>query len=149
LVYLSVVVVMVAGFSLAAGVHAAAIRDGRWPIFVIGLVLMGTGVALRHWAVALLGQFFTSDVRVHRGQAVVETGPYRWVRHPSHTGMLITFLGVGLAPGSWAALGALVVLPTIALVYRIRVEERALLDGLGDPYRRFAASRSRLVPGLW
>ena len=63
--------------------------------------------------------------------------------------MLITFVGIGLALGNWAALGMLVVLPTIGLVVRIRVEERALLDGLGEPYRRFAASRSRLVPGLW
>ena len=132
---------------MAGAVHAAAIADGRWPVFVVGLVLMGIGIAIRQWAVALLGQFFTTDVRVHPGQTVVEEGPYRWVRHPSYTGMLITFVGIGLALGNWAALGMLVVLPTIGLVVRIRVEERALLDGLGEPYRRFAASRSSLVCG--
>jgi protein-S-isoprenylcysteine O-methyltransferase Ste14 len=95
------------------------------------------------------GRFFTTDVRVHPGQTVVEDGPYRWVRHPPYTGLLAIFVGVGLALGNWASLATLVLLPTIGLVYRIRVEERALLDGLGEPYRRFAASRSRLVPGLW
>jgi protein-S-isoprenylcysteine O-methyltransferase Ste14 len=147
--YFWVVAGLVGGFALAGDVHGAAIRGGRWPIFVVGLILMGAGIAIRQWAVALLGQFFTTDVRVHPGQTVVERGPHRWVRHPSYTGMLITFVGIGLALGNWAALGALAVLPTIGLVYRIRVEERALLDGLGEPYRRFAASRSRLVPRLW
>jgi protein-S-isoprenylcysteine O-methyltransferase Ste14 len=147
--YFWVVAGLVGGFALAGDVHGAAIRAGRWPIFAVGLILMGAGIAIRQWAVALLGRFFTTDVRVHPGQTVVERGPYRWVRHPSYTGMLITFVGIGLALGNWAALGALAVLPTIGLVYRIRIEERALLDGLGEPYRRFAASRSRLVPRLW
>jgi protein-S-isoprenylcysteine O-methyltransferase Ste14 len=136
-------------FVLAGSVHAAAIADARWPLFVVGLVLMGAGIAIRQWAVALLGQFFTVDVRVHPGQTVVERGPYRWVRHPSYTGLIMTLVGIGLALGNWAALVVLAVVPTIGLVARIRFEERALLDGLGEPYRRFAASRARLFPGLW
>jgi protein-S-isoprenylcysteine O-methyltransferase Ste14 len=118
-VYGSVVVGMLGGFALAGDVHAAAICAGRWPVFVVGLFLMGAGIAIRQWAVALLGQFFTTDVRVHPGQSVVEKGPYQWVRHPSYTGMLITIVGIGLALGNWAALATLVVLPTIGLVYRL------------------------------
>jgi protein-S-isoprenylcysteine O-methyltransferase Ste14 len=137
------------GFALAGNVHAAAIADGRWPLFVVGLVLMTTGVAIRQWAVALLGRFFTVDVRVHPGQTVVDRGPYRWVRHPSYSGLIMTFVGIGLALGNWAALVALAVVPTAGLVVRIRFEERALLEGLGEPYRRFAATRPHLFPGLW
>lgn len=137
------------GIALARNVHAAAIADGRWLFFVVGLALMSTGIAIRQWAVAVLGRFFTIDVRVQPGQTVVERGPYRWVRHPSYTGMIVTFVGVGLALGNWAALAVLAVVPTAGLVVRIRSEERALLDGLGEPYRRFAASRPRLFPGLW
>jgi protein-S-isoprenylcysteine O-methyltransferase Ste14 len=113
------------------------------------VVLMVAGIAVRQWAVALLGKFFTTDVRVHSDQTVVETGPYRWLRHPSYTGLLMTLVGVGLALGNWASLAVVVVLPLAGLVVRIRVEERALLDGLGEPYRRFAQSRARLIPGLW
>jgi Isoprenylcysteine carboxyl methyltransferase (ICMT) family len=109
----------------------------------------GAGIAFRQWAVAVLGRFFTVDVRVHPGQTVVEQGPYRWLRHPSYTGLIATFLGLGLALDNWAALAVLAVLPTAGLVYRIHFEERALLDGLGEPYRRFAASRPRLLPGVW
>jgi protein-S-isoprenylcysteine O-methyltransferase Ste14 len=138
-----------AGFALAARVHAAAIADGRWILFAAGLVLVCVGIGLRQWAVALLGRFFTIDVRVHSRQTVVDRGPYRWVRHPAYTGLVLTFVGIGLALGNWAALVVLAVVPTIGLVLRIRVEERALLAGLGEPYRRFAAGRARLIPGVW
>jgi protein-S-isoprenylcysteine O-methyltransferase Ste14 len=79
----SVVAGLAGGFALAANVHAAGMGDARRPLFVVGLVLMGAGIALRQWAVTLLGRFFTVDVRLHPDQTVVERGPYRWVRHPS------------------------------------------------------------------
>ena len=97
----------------------------------------------------MLGRFFTIDVRVHAGQTVVERGPYRWVRHPAYTGMIITFVGIGLALGNWASLAVLAAVPAAGLVVRIRLEERALLERLGEPYRRFAATRPHLFPGLW
>lgn len=81
--------------------------------------------------------------------AVVRGGPYRWMRHPSYSGLILILIGLGLALGNWAGLAIALVVPIPALVNRIRVEERALLDGLGDPYRRFAASRARLLPGVW
>lgn len=137
------------GFVAAADWHSAAIPTGRWPLLIVGLVLMCAGIAIRQWAIAVLGQFFTVDVRVHPDQVVVERGPYRWVRHPSYTGLVVTFVGIGLALGNWAALAVLTLVPTAGLVVRIRSEEHALLEGLGEPYRRFAASRSRLFPGLW
>jgi protein-S-isoprenylcysteine O-methyltransferase Ste14 len=62
---------------------------------------MAVGIAIRQWAVMVLGRYFTTNVRVHPGQTVVEEGPYRWVRHPSYTGMLITFVGIGLALWNW------------------------------------------------
>jgi protein-S-isoprenylcysteine O-methyltransferase Ste14 len=148
-VYVTVVVGLLAGFALAAGAHGAAIRQARWPVFVIGVVLMAVGFVIRQWAVLLLGRFFTVNVRVHADQVVVDQGPYRWVRHPSYTGMVITFVGIGLALGNWATLATMVVVPLVGLVYRIRVEERALLDGIGDPYRRFAEGRARLIPHVW
>jgi protein-S-isoprenylcysteine O-methyltransferase Ste14 len=144
-----VVAGLAGGIVLAAHVHAAGIGHARWPLFVAGLVVMVAGIAIRQWAVAVLGRFFTVDVRVQPGQTVVERGPYRWVRHPSYTGMILTFVGLGVGLRNWAALAVLAVVPTIGLVIRIRFEERALLEGLGEPYRRFAATRAHLFPGLW
>jgi protein-S-isoprenylcysteine O-methyltransferase Ste14 len=127
----------------------AAVTDARWPFFVAGLVVMCAGIAIRQWSVATLGRYFTIDVRVQAGQTVVATGPYRWVRHPAYTGLILVFLGLGLTLGNWAALAVAFLVPTAGLVYRIRIEERALLEGLGEPYRRYAEGRKRLVPGVW
>ena len=134
---------------LARRLPGAAVAGGRWPLFVAGLVLMCAGIAVRQWAVVTLGRFFTIDVRVQPGQTVVDRGPYRWVRHPSYTGLILTFLGFGLALVNWAALAVAFLVPTAGLVYRIHFEERALLESLGEPYRRFAAGRRRLFPGVW
>lgn len=132
----------------AVTVSSTAIKGGWLPV-VAGVVLMWLGIALRQWAVLTLGSFFTVVVQVTSDQHVVDRGPYRWVRHPSYTGLLLTLVGLGAALGNWLSLVALAVLPTAGLVIRIRVEEAALLSALGEPYRRYAEHRRRLVPGLW
>ena len=136
-------------FALGSDVTGAAITVARWPLFGCGLALMVAGIVLRQWSVALLGKSFTVDVRVHEGQQVIDRGPYRFVRHPSYTGMLLTFAGIGLALGNWLSLACVLLVPLVGLVLRIRVEERTLLAELGEPYRRFAEGRARLVPHVW
>lgn len=141
-------------FRLPAWVPAATIGGPRWPVFVAGLAVMAAGIGLRQWAIACLGRFFTTNVRIHSnepgGHTVVDNGPYRWVRHPAYTGILAITVGVGLALDNWAALAVLTVVPAMALLFRIRVEEAALRTGLGEPYRRYcAAVRARVIPGLW
>jgi protein-S-isoprenylcysteine O-methyltransferase Ste14 len=138
-----------AAFAFASGVPGAGIHPARWPVFVVGLAVTVLGIVLRQWAVFALGQFFTVQVQVRSDQTVVDTGPYRWVRHPSYTAIMISFVGIGVALENWLSLAALLVVPTFGLVIRIRVEERALLSALGEPYRQFSASRARLIPKLW
>ena len=95
---------MGAAFALAGDVHATALHEARWPIFVVGLVLMLLGIALRQWSVFALGSFFTVQVQVREGQTVVDTGPYRYVRHPSYTAIMLTFFGMGVALENWLSL---------------------------------------------
>jgi protein-S-isoprenylcysteine O-methyltransferase Ste14 len=147
-VAVAIIVGLVGGLVLAKW-DAAEIATGRWPLFVLGLVLMASGIVIREWAIRTLGRFFTVDVRVHTDQTVVERGPYRWVRHPSYTGMIVFFVGLGLALTNWVSLAVLALVPTAGLVVRIHSEQRTLLAGLGEEYRRFAATRRRLFPGLW
>jgi len=127
----------------------AAIPVGRVAFLVVGIVLMALGIALRAWSVIVLGRNFTVYVQVRDEQPVVDTGPYRLLRHPSYTGLLLVCLGIGLALGNWLALIVVVALPTAVILVRIRVEERALLAGIGEPYRRFMATRKRLIPWVW
>jgi protein-S-isoprenylcysteine O-methyltransferase Ste14 len=149
LVILCVVVGLVGAFALAFHAQGAAITVARWPLFICGVALMAAGIVVRQWSVALLGSSFTVDVRVHEGQQVIDHGPYRFVRHPSYSGMLLTFAGVGLALTNWLSIACVLLVPLIGLVVRIRVEERALLAELGDPYRRYAEGRARLIPHVW
>lgn len=138
-----------AAFHLASHAEGAAIEFARWPIFILGALLAAAGIAFRQWAIYVLGRFFTVYVRVSEGQTVVESGPYRVLAHPSYTGMVMIFIGIGLMLGNWLSLACLAILPTAGLVVRIKIEERALLAGIGEPYRRFLETRSRLVPGVW
>ena len=86
---------------------------------------------------------------VSPAQPVISTGPYAVVRHPGYAGGLLVAAGVGLMSANWAGLAAMVLLPTGLVVWRIRMEERALLATLHDRYRGYAARHKRLVPLVW
>jgi protein-S-isoprenylcysteine O-methyltransferase Ste14 len=133
----------------AASLDAWRLSGGRtWPA-VAGICLVWTGIALRVWSIRTLGRFFTYAVTVAGDQRVVRSGPYRALRHPSYTGLLIGVLGIGLALGSWLTLITAVAPPLCAVLIRIRVEEAAMSARLGDEYRDYAAATRRLVPGVW
>jgi len=107
------------------------------------------GTAVRVWALRVLGGQFRRDVVVTRDQPVVTGGPYRWVRHPSYTGALLIFDGFGLALANALSLLVLVVLPGLAYLRRIRVEEAELESVLGERYLSYARGRARLIPSVW
>jgi len=148
LVVLTVTGGLVGGL-IIANWSGTQIAGGAWILFGAGVILMAAGIFVRQWAIFTLGRYFTVDVRVHEGQRVVDGGPYRWVRHPSYSGLIMFFVGLGLAVTDWASLAIFAIVPTVGLLVRIRAEERALLAGLGDDYRSYAASRRRLLPGVW
>lgn len=107
------------------------------------------GAALRVWSIATLGRYFTYVVQVSDDQKVVETGPYRLIRHPSYSGALLMGAGIGLSLRSPIAPLVIVATSLIAYLIRIFVEERALADGIGQPYRDYMTRTKRLVPYVW
>jgi protein-S-isoprenylcysteine O-methyltransferase Ste14 len=126
-----------------AAIHPAAVA--AW----LGLGLLWCGMALRLWSFRTLGRYFTVVVQTSSDQPVITAGPYRVIRHPSYAGLLLAIIGVGLLIGNWWFLVILTGAVGGALVFRIRVEERALLVNLGAEYRTYAASHKRLVPFVW
>ena len=143
-------VVIGAGIALAyAASRLDLLRVPERVAFPIAIALLVVGLAIRWWAILTLGKFFTVDVAVHSDHRVVTDGPYRFVRHPSYTGLLLAFAGLALATGSLLAAPALLVPTAIALGVRIRREEAALRSALGADYDRYAATTKRLVPGVY
>jgi protein-S-isoprenylcysteine O-methyltransferase Ste14 len=136
------------GVALALAAVTASPRIGGW-YRAAGLLAMWLGLAIRIWAIATLGRAFRTTVEVDSGQDVISSGPYRWVRHPSYSGLLLIVTGCGLAAGNWLALAVCAVLPLPALLRRIQVEEAELTSVLGDRYRAYQAQTTRLIPRLW
>jgi protein-S-isoprenylcysteine O-methyltransferase Ste14 len=131
-----------------SGLYLPGARASEWHVYT-GVALMWTGLVVRTWAIAVLGHAFRTTVEVEAGQTVVDRGPYRWVRHPSYTGIVITATGYGIMLNNWMSLAVTVVLPLIAVLRRITVEEEALAETLGKPYCAYQARTKRLVPGFW
>jgi protein-S-isoprenylcysteine O-methyltransferase Ste14 len=113
-----------------------------------GLALLAASGALSTSARRHLGRFHRDSLTVHEDHQLVDTGPYRRVRHPLYTATIGVFVGLGATLGHWLSV-AFAVLPTGALIHRIRVEEAMLDDALGASYVTYRRRTSRLVPGLW
>jgi protein-S-isoprenylcysteine O-methyltransferase Ste14 len=142
--------------TIGAAIAAASVADSIVPSLriplagqVAGVTVMWLGMAIRVLAIASLGAAFRTTVEVDPGQAVVSTGPYKRIRHPSYAGLLLIVAGLGLAAGNWLALIACLTLPLPAVVRRIDVEEAELSRVLGDAYRTYQNNTARLIPGFW
>ncbi len=136
-------------FSLFLFLPQAAISWHRTLLFIAGICFMLLGVALRWYSVSVLGKYFTFDVAIQSGQVLVEVGPYRYIRHPSYSGALLSLLGFGLSLGNWAGLAASLSCLGFAYAYRIPVEETALASALGETYKQYVKRTWRLVPFLF
>ena len=136
---------------LSAAPHAApgaAIGHGAL-VFAIGMGILVAGVALRVWSFFSLGQYFTFTVKVSRDQPVVTRGPYRLLRHPGYTGGLLAIVGIGLLNGNWVSMATVALLWLALIVWRIHIEENALMTTLDGRYRAYAAQHKRLIPLVW
>jgi protein-S-isoprenylcysteine O-methyltransferase len=114
--------------------------------FYVGISLMIAGIVLRQWSIAVLGRYFSPTIGIQEGQAVVDRGPYRLVRHPSYTGLLIIYIGLGFVIQSWGTVLVLIAYFAAAFGYRIHVEEAVLTSKLGDEYVAYAKRTKRLIP---
>jgi protein-S-isoprenylcysteine O-methyltransferase Ste14 len=125
------------------------VAAGEPYVAAAGLALLVAGTAFRWASIITLWEYFTPDVSILEGQRVVRSGLYGVVRHPSYAGLLLRYLGFGLALANWLS-AALVFLPLLcATVYRIRVEEAALRAHFGEEYDSYASATKRLVPGIY
>ncbi len=150
--YWLVMASFIAGFNL--GFRFAhlqtAVFGGGWVPVIAGWIVLGVGIVLRTWAIMTLGRFFKFVVVIQEDHQVITAGPYRLLRHPSYTGALVGFLGVGIALDNWLSILTLVLVPSVAILARIHVEEGRLEEVLGPEYEDYSShTPRRLIPGLW
>ncbi len=148
ILWIVIMISVIAGINVARTWPAAALPQPDL-FAAIGLGLFVLGIVLRWWAIVVLGRFFTVDVRIAKDHQLVETGPFRFLRHPSYTGALLAVVGFALSLRNWAAL-LMIVLPILAaFIRRMNVEEEALTNALGAHYIAYMRRTKRLLPGVY
>jgi protein-S-isoprenylcysteine O-methyltransferase Ste14 len=138
---------------LSAWLPAYTDRYGFWTldgdtVRWLGVMLFVAGGALRMWPVFVLGRRFSGLVAIQPGHALVTSGLYSVIRHPSYLGLLVNALGWALAfrSGAGVLLTLLLIPPLIA---RINAEEVLLRTHFGAEYDAWCARTSRLIPGVY
>lgn len=113
----------------------------------IGLALTIGGLAFAVWARLYIGSNWSASAQVKAEHELVRTGPYHFVRHPIYTGMLAAFFGCGLAIDEWRGLVAFLIV-LAAFWYKLKLEERWMIETFGDDYRDYRRHARALIPGI-
>lgn len=116
-----------------------------YTMFAIGTAVLVAGLAFSVWARVVLGRNWSATVAVKQGHELVQSGPYRWVRHPIYTGILAGLAGSAIAQDRWTGLVA-VALVFAGFWFKLRREEAWMRETFGEKYDAYCAKTARLVP---
>jgi protein-S-isoprenylcysteine O-methyltransferase Ste14 len=113
----------------------------------IGFITFLVGIAYRLWAIKTLKKYYSHMVREVEGHKIVDSGPYRHIRHPAYAGMILINVGVVIFFFNLVTLLLFLLVLIPAIILRIIIEEKTLFTIEG--YEQFAQNRPRLIPGIW
>jgi protein-S-isoprenylcysteine O-methyltransferase Ste14 len=114
-----------------------------------GLIIILLGLTLRIWTRLTIAGMYSGYLRVKVGHVLVTDGPYQLVRHPGYTGFVIMALGLCIGYSSLIGLIAIPLLLLPGLAYRMKVEERMMVEHFGKEYQAYAGRSKKLIPGVW
>ena len=114
-----------------------------------GLILIVFGMIIRFISIISLGRFFTVDVSIRENHTIKQTGMYKIIRHTSYLGSLLSFIGFGISLNNWISLTVISVLVTCVMLYRIAIEEKALIKQFGHEYEAYMTRTYRLIPWIY
>ena len=115
----------------------------------IGLAIIYVGIAIRIIAIVSLGQFFTVDVTIRENHRLKKNGIYKYLRHPSYFGSILSFIGLGFTMNNWISLLLVSSAIITAFIFRIKVEERVLIDQFGSTYIDYKKVTRGLIPFVY
>lgn len=127
----------------------------KWPIhsspFIPywGIALIWIGIVFRMLVIYSLGRFFTVDVTIRKDHQLKMNGFYRYIRHPSYSASLVSFCGFGIVHNNWLSFFIVVIPVLISFLYRIKVEEKLLIQQFGSAYLDYQKETYALVPFVY
>ena len=146
-----VVPLLIAAYLLVAHVPLPLLNERFAPpalwLAVLGATLTFAGLAFAIWARFVIAGNWSSYVELKRDHELIIAGPYRWVRHPIYTGLLLAFIGSALAVGEWRGLLAVAIVAA-SFWRKLKLEEAVMRRQFGETYARYAARVPALIPFL-
>ena len=121
----------------------------QWAPFIAGWVCGIASFIIRRQAIAALGKFWSLHVEIRDNHEFVQSGPFRWVRHPAYFSMILELLALALICNAFFTLLLIPLFFVPVLILRIRIEEVALVEKFGDAYRTFQQTKPALFPWKW
>ena len=139
------------GYALSFSIGATTIgRIYYWnTLFAIGMALVVIGFVIRIHSILTLKQYFTYSVAKVEGHRIVETGLYKFIRHPGYLGQMIIFIGISMSISNWLSILVMMIPVTLGYLYRINVEERFMLERLGEDYLNYQERTKRIIPKIY
>lgn len=114
----------------------------------IGLGLVILGIIIRQYSIYILGKYFSPHVEIQKEHKLIEKGLYKYIRHPSYLGSILSLTGLSIAFESLLSLIFSLILSSIFYGYRIKVEEKELIKIFGNEYLNYIKRTKRLIPFL-
>ena len=139
------------GYALSFSIGATRIgRIYAWnTFFIIGMALFAIGFIIRIHSLLTLKQYFTYSVAKVEDHKLIESGLYKFIRHPGYLGQLIIFLGISTSISNWMSILVMMVPITLGYLNRIKVEERFMLEQLGENYLDYQKRTKRIISMIY
>jgi protein-S-isoprenylcysteine O-methyltransferase Ste14 len=139
------------GYALSFSIGATKMgRIYPWnTFFTLGMILIVIGFMVRIRSIQTLKQYFTYSVAKVENHKVIETGLYKFIRHPGYLGQLIIFVGISTSISNWLSILVMMIPITFGYLYRIKVEERFMVEQLGEKYLNYRERTKRLIPMIY
>lgn len=136
------------GYALSFAIGATKIgRIYSWnTFFAIGMALFVIGLLVRIHSILTLRQYFTYSVAKVENHKIIDTGLYKFIRHPGYLGQLIIFIGIAISISNWLSILLMMIPVTLGYLYRIKVEEKFMSDQLGEEYKKYQERTKKIIP---
>jgi protein-S-isoprenylcysteine O-methyltransferase Ste14 len=115
----------------------------------LGVMIIALGMVIRIIAIITLGKFFTVNVAIRDNHRVIQSGLYKYIRHPAYLGAIMSFVGFGVSLNNWISLAIISIFVSGVMIYRLRIEEKVLIEQFGEEYKEYMKRTFRLIPWIY